>query len=163
MTPPPTGSEAVRPLPWQGRRRAARALSPRLQLALVAAGVLAVTVTGPLALRPTGDALGGLATRGLLTGTASLQSATCTDWHQWTPRHRTAALATLGVAATAPDPESRGATLDAATAYGVLERACSTPESASSVLYQVYNRAASFAPAATPVGPGGGFGTAAHR
>jgi hypothetical protein len=138
-------------------------LPERLQLALLAVSVFAVAVLGALALSPARGVLDGLATRGLASGTATLQSSTCADWSAWSDRRRTAAVQTLGVAATQPDPENAGATLGAAAAYSLFQRACSTRVARTFVLYEIYNRAASFAPAARPV-PGalGGFGTGPH-
>ena len=158
MTPPTAAHEALR-APTLERP----AIPERLQLVLTAAGVLAVAVLGALAMDPARGAVDGLATRGLAPGTASLQSSTCADWSGWSDRRRMAAVQTLGVAATQPDPENAGATLDAAAAYSLFQRACSTRVARTFVLYEIYNRAASFAPAARPV-PGalGGFGTGPH-
>lgn len=135
----------------------------RVRLTLVAASVLAVAVLAALALSPARGALDGLATRGLAAGTASLQSSTCADWRGWSVRRRMAALQTLGVAATQPDPENAGATLGDGAAYTLFQRACSSSVASTFVLYEIYNRAASFAPAAGPAtGPLGGFGNGPH-
>ena len=135
---------------------------PPSALAALAAGVLAVSIAGALALRDAPGAIDGLATRSLAT--ARLGTATCADWHRDGASRRLATIGALGIAATQPDPESRGATLEKGAAYVLFQRACSTAASSSALLYEIYNRAASFQPAATPqiVRPGG-FGSAPHR
>jgi len=77
-------------------------------------------------------------------GTASLQGSTCADWRRASRRERLATIRLLTLAATKPDPENRGATLDARDAYSLFQRACSTRQSRSAVLYEIYNRAAAF-------------------
>ena len=77
-------------------------------------------------------------------GTAFLGTATCADWRQASVERRATIVSSLGVAATQPDPESPGATLEGSATYGLFARACSTRPSRSSLLYEVYNRAASF-------------------
>jgi hypothetical protein len=77
-------------------------------------------------------------------GTAFLQTTTCADWQAASTERRMVIVRTLAVAATQPDPENPGATLAAGAAYGLFQRACSTPESRSTLLYETYNRAASF-------------------
>ena len=77
-------------------------------------------------------------------GTAFLQAARCADWRRADKDRRAEIIHTLGRAATKPDPESHGATLSDSRAYAVFQRACSTRASQSSVLYEIYNRAAAF-------------------
>jgi hypothetical protein len=102
--------------------------------------------------------------RGDAEGTVLLGTTTCADWRRYTVGRRLDTVAALGVAATAPDPESRGATMESGEAYGVLQTICSGRAASSTLLYEAYNRAASFRSGATaPVVGEGGFGTAAHR
>jgi hypothetical protein len=77
-------------------------------------------------------------------GTAFLGTATCADWQNAGLRERVGMLDALTVAATSPDPENRGATMARGDAYVVLRQACSTRLSRPVLLYEVYNRAASF-------------------
>jgi hypothetical protein len=131
------------------------------RLARIATAVLAVVILAGLAWREAPAVRDALASLG---GTAALGTATCADWQGATQGRRLDVIAALGVAATSPDPESRGATLDSAAAYGLFQRVCATRTAGSTLLYEAYNRAASFqgATAATAVRPGG-FGTAEHR
>ncbi len=152
-------------LPWAAApasRVAPARLRERLRLAALAASGLAVLVTGTLALRDLPGSIAGLATRS--AGTAFLSTATCADWRAAGPTRRTAIAGALAVAATAPDPENQGATLDEAGTFGLFARACSTRASQSALLYETYNRAASFqgVTMGQMVRPGG-FGTAPHR
>jgi hypothetical protein len=57
----------------------------------------------------------------------------------------------LGVAATQPDPENAGATLSQGEAYALFQRVCSGGAPASTLLYESYNRAASFSAGAPAV------------
>ena len=77
-------------------------------------------------------------------GTAFLQAATCSDWRRAGEAARRQIVRAMSLAATKPDPENRGATLDARDAYSLFQRACSTRQSRSAVLYEIYNRAAAF-------------------
>jgi len=90
---------------------------------------------------------------GAKSGTAILGTATCADWQRADPAKRLAIVQTLGVAATQPDPENPGATLATAAAYGLFHRACSTRISRSTLLYETYNRAASFQSVRAGSGP----------
>jgi hypothetical protein len=158
VTAPTAAQEGLRAPSWERPK-----IPERLQLVLAAAAVLTVAVLGASAMDPARGALDGLATRGLAPGTASLQSSTCADWSAWSVGRRIAALRTLGVAATGPDPENAGATLGDGAAYSLFQRACSTRVANTFVLYEIYNRAASFAPAAAPASPSlGGFGNGPH-
>lgn len=92
-------------------------------------------------------------------GTAFLGTATCADWRDASVARRLVIVRTLAVAATSPDPENPGASLANGAAYGLFRRICSRPAARSTLLYESYNRAASFqsvrggAPAVS-----GGFG-----
>jgi hypothetical protein len=124
----------------------------------VAASVLACAVMGALSVASVPELIGNLATRPTLA-TAKLATATCADWQAAGGGRRAAIVDALGVAATAPDPENGGATLARGEGYALLSRACSTRLSRSFLLFEVYNRAASFtAPAASPAPAMGGFG-----
>jgi hypothetical protein len=92
-------------------------------------------------------------------GTAFLQTTTCANWQAASAERRMVIVRTLAVAATRPDPENPGATLSNGAAYGLFQRVCSTPESRSTLLYESYNRAASFGSlGAGSVAISGGFG-----
>jgi hypothetical protein len=108
--------------------------------ALGAAAALASSLAiGAHALRP------GAASRPASgPGTALLGTATCADWQDASVQRQLTIISSLGVAATQPDPENPGATLAQGAAYGLFERACSTRLSRSFLLYEIYNRAASF-------------------
>lgn len=169
MSRPPAVDSPAGPLGWRrpvgrarGRSRGWTGSLRPLELAATAAAVLAACVSGAVGLRAAPGAIDGLATSSI--GTAFLGTATCADWRREGVTRRTATIAALGVAATGPDPENRGATMDEGAAYGLFQRVCSTRASQPGLLYEIYNRAASFQPAATaPIVRPGGFGTAPHR
>jgi hypothetical protein len=77
-------------------------------------------------------------------GTAFLQRATCAMWDRAGDARRAVIVGSLATAATAPDPESRGATLGSSSAFLLLDRVCSTHASQTALLYSIYNRGASF-------------------
>ncbi len=161
MTPPPEALTGAAADGW-GRPRARPGLLAsgwrRWRLLRIGAAVLAAAVLAGLAWRE------APLVSSALRGTAFLGTSTCADWRDASRERRLGIIAALGVAATAPDPESRGATLSESAAYSLFQRSCSTRAAASSLLYEVYNRAASFQPAAVaPVVRQGGFGTATHR
>ena len=151
---PPSAHGAALPAGWRrGSRSGATGLRvPRLaggsrpaRLATLAAIVLAaaLTVGGYVAASTPG--YGPAAPpRTAPAGTALLGTATCADWQDWGVSKRLAALTALGVAATQPDPENPGATLRQGEAYGLFQRVCATNASGSALLYEAYNRAASF-------------------
>jgi hypothetical protein len=117
------------------------AISSRGGLAIVAVTVLAAS----LAIVVYGGLRSGPAAQTqAVPGTAFLGTATCADWRSGSVARRMTIIGALGVAATQPDPENPGATLDEGAAYGLFQRACSTRLSRSFLLYEVYNRAASF-------------------
>ncbi len=136
-------------------------LAAKTRLALSAAAVFACTLLAAASFTaPT--LVGDIATRSALA-TMRLATATCADWREAGSARRDALVGALTVAATAPDPESPGATLDRAAASAQLSRACSTRLSRSFLLFEVYNRAASFSPAAAGAAPAlGGFGNGPH-
>jgi hypothetical protein len=155
MRPPPAQGAAVpagwRPLrrgfraparrparaSWSRRLRIATATATALTAALALLSCLAIAWRAP---RPAAHPGHGVA------GTAILGTATCSDWQRASDARRLALIGALGIAATQPDPENPGATLDQGAAYGILQRACSTHLSRSFLLYEIYNRAASFQP-----------------
>ena len=162
MRPMQPGDSAIRP-GWRIPAARGRAREPRTRLAWevkakVAALALAV-MAGSLALawaveRTFFEPDPAPAVR--TAGTASLGTTTCADWRGATRQRRLVIVRTLAVAATHPDPENPGATLSDSAAYGLFQRVCSTPAARSTLLYESYNRAASFraAPGAM-VGPTG--------
>ena len=166
MTPPPDAQQGVAGLPWPGRAGLAygslQDLGERLRLVALAVSVLVLAVAGTVAPasgagvdRGAGDAAG----RDRLPRHRHLRRLAAAG-----PARRSAITATLATAATGPDPESAGATLDRSATFGLFATACSTRASHYSLLYEVYNRAASFqAAAAAPMVRSGGFGTALHR
>jgi hypothetical protein len=77
-------------------------------------------------------------------GTAFIATANCADWQEAGPARRTTIVDALGLAATAPDPENPGATMSRGDAYTLFQGACSGRLAQPSLLYQIYNRAASF-------------------
>jgi hypothetical protein len=77
-------------------------------------------------------------------GTAFLGTTTCADWRDAGVQRRLVIVRMLGVAATQPDPENAGATLVQGEAYGLFQRVCSGGAPDSTLLYESYNRAASF-------------------
>jgi hypothetical protein len=165
MNPPTITPEATVSAELPRLRRLPDALGARFRLAAAAAGVLAVCVLGALAVDRGPALLEGLASRPAGPGTAFLGTATCADWHAAGAARRTTIAASLASAATAPDPENPGATLDRGATFGLFATACSTQASRSALLYEIYNRAASFRAGAARSGSLGspGFGTAAHR
>jgi hypothetical protein len=77
-------------------------------------------------------------------GTAFLGTTTCADWRDASVHRRLVIVRMLGVAATQPDPENAGATLAEGDAYALFARVCSGGAPDSTLLYESYNRAASF-------------------
>jgi hypothetical protein len=93
-------------------------------------------------------------------GTAFLGTTTCADWRDASVAKRMTIVQMLAVAATQPDPENPGATLSGGAAYGLFQRICSGSAPESTLLYESYNRAASFQSvrAGSPA-VSGGFGS----
>ena len=118
---------------------------------LAVAAVVAVGAVDLVALQYQGGSNPAPGSPRVARGTMFLQAASCANWRRWDAGNRASAVAALGVAATAPDPENAGATLDRGAAYSLFQRACSTPPSSHALLYEIYNRAASFS--AARVGP----------
>lgn len=105
-----------------------------LALSLAAVGVFKWVESGPAA---TAAARPG-------PGTAFLGTTTCADWRGATVQRRLVIVQMLGVAATQPDPENAGATLAQSEAYALFQRVCAHGTPDSTLLYESYNRAASF-------------------
>jgi hypothetical protein len=148
VTPHPPTAEAGVHTGWS-RPRLPRIAIPRLRSLGAAAGLLA------LAAAVLAGAVGLALAEGWIhpdppvgasgsAGTAFLGTATCADWQRADVDERVATLDALTIAATQPDPENRGATMSRGDAYGVLRGACSTRLSRPVLLYEIYNRAASF-------------------
>jgi hypothetical protein len=118
------------------------ALGVRARLTLVAVVVLAMSLAAVAAWEELGPADSPPAAPA--AGTAFLGTTTCADWRGASEQRRTTIVQTLAVAATRPDPESPGATLSDGAAYGLFQRICSGRAPGSTLLYESYNRAASF-------------------
>lgn len=127
------------PRPW----RRLRAASLRARLVALAVGVLALSLTAAAVWKwvdsgpPAAPAQAG-------PGTAFLGTTTCADWRDAGVQRRLVIVRMLGVAATQPDPENAGATLAEGDAYALFQRVCSGGAPDSTLLYESYNRAASF-------------------
>jgi hypothetical protein len=76
--------------------------------------------------------------------TRSLQTTSCSDWRHASQVQRMQILAGLASAATTPDPENVGPTLAEGPAYQVFQSRCSPKYASNILLYEIYNRAASF-------------------
>ena len=133
-------------------------LGTRARLAVLAAAVLAVSLAAVAAWEEV--APGHPPEAAPSAGTAFLGTTTCADWRDAGVQRRMTIVQMLAVAATRPDPENRGATLSAGAAYGLFQRICSGSAPGSTLLYESYNRAASFqsVQAGSPV-VSGGFGS----
>jgi hypothetical protein len=79
---------------------------------------------------------------GLTAG--QLQAADCRDWKRLSLRERYAVLDQLEEVARGP--EKKGATLPQQKAYDVIDARCSHYFARGFLLYEMYNRAASFFP-----------------
>jgi hypothetical protein len=113
------------------------------RLALLAVAVMALSLAAVAVWNELTASAPPAQTR-LAPGTAFLGSATCSDWREAGVARRMTIVRTLAVAATQPDPENPGATLAGGLAYGHFQRVCSHPAADSALLYESYNRAASF-------------------
>lgn len=148
---PPQASDATLHSGWRppalrvGRpaMRVLRIGAPRVRarLAILAVGVLAMSLAAVAALE---ELTPGEAPQAAAPGTAFLGTTTCADWRAASVARRMTIVETLAVAATHPDPESPGATLGDGAAYGLFQRVCSGRAPGSTLLYESYNRAASF-------------------
>jgi hypothetical protein len=152
MKPHPASDATLHP-GW--RLPAARVARPRVRLPRVGGlgvrGRLAALAVVVLALSLTAVAVweklapGPAPTTGApAAGTAFLGTTTCADWRDATVAKRMTIVQMLAVAATQPDPENPGATLGTGAAYGLFQRICSGSAPGSTLLYESYNRAASF-------------------
>jgi hypothetical protein len=150
---PPHASDATLHSGWRlpaGRTRRPRlhparlgGLGLRARLALLAVAVLALSLAASAAWEEL--APGTQPTQAATApGTAFLGTTTCADWRDASVARRMTIVQMLAVAATHPDPENPGATLSDGAAYGLFQRICSGTAPASTLLYESYNRAASF-------------------
>jgi hypothetical protein len=116
-------------------------LGVRGRLTVLAVVVLVLSLSGAAVWKELSPA----ATRApLIPGTAFLGKTTCADWRAADVDRRMVIVQSLAVAATQPDPENPGATLSSGAAYGLFQRICSGSAPGSTLLYESYNRAASF-------------------
>jgi len=136
------------PHPW----RRLRAASLRARLIALAVAVLALSLASAATWRlieagptPTPTRVG--------PGTAFLGTTTCSDWRDAGLHRRLVIVRMLGVAATQPDPENAGATLAEGDAYALFQSICSGNAPGSTLLYESYNRAASFRSVSPAVRP----------
>ncbi len=88
---------------------------------------------------PTGAGLAGL-------GGTSIEKATCEEWNEATVDERLATVNRLEEAAAPKPGQEQGLVLDPERAYETLDYACSSQVGRGFLLYEVYNRAATFAP-----------------
>lgn len=133
-------------------------LGVRTRLALLAVAVLAMSLAAVAVWE--GLSPGEAPSAAQQAGTAFLGTTTCADWRHATVARRMTIVQMLAVAATHPDPENPGATLSDGAAYGLFQRVCSGSAPDSTLLYESYNRAASFqAVRAGSPAVSGGFGT----
>jgi hypothetical protein len=146
---------AARPHGFGRRIRGVSAPARHMLLAAVVL-VAALAAAAYVAERP-----GAEAPAGASHGTAFLGSATCADWQAAGDSRRLTIIGALATAATQPDPENPGATLSQGSAYGLFERACATTASQHVLLYETYNRAASFA--APHMAQSASWGSSARR
>ena|SRR5690242_7668559 len=116
-------------------------LGARARLALLAIVVLAISLASVAAWEELTPAQ---APQAAAPGTAFLGTTTCADWRDASVAKRMTMVQMLAVAATHPDPENPGATLSGGAAYGLFQRVCSGSAPRSTLLYESYNRAASF-------------------
>jgi hypothetical protein len=133
-------------------------LGGRVRLAVVAVVVLAISLAAVAVWEEVTP--GEAPAAAPAAGTAFLGTTTCADWHHASVAERMTIVQMLAVAATHPDPENRGATLGDGAAYGLFQRVCSRSAPGSTLLYESYNRAASFQSvrAGSPA-VSGGFGS----
>jgi hypothetical protein len=115
----------------------------RGRLAVLAVIVMAASLAAVAVLEGLGPA-GSPAGAASSAGTAFLGTTTCGDWRDAGVTRRLTIVRMLAVAATRPDPENPGATLSNGAAYGLFQRICSGSSPDSTLLYESYNRAASF-------------------
>jgi len=150
---PPHASDATLHSGWRhpaigiGRPRVhapwIRRLGIRARLALLAVIVLAMSLAAAAAWQ---ELVAGTSPSQATPapGTAFLGTTTCADWREASVARRMTIVQMLAVAATHPDPENPGATLGDGAAYGLFQRVCAGSAPASTLLYESYNRAASF-------------------
>jgi hypothetical protein len=76
--------------------------------------------------------------------TRGLQTADCNDWRSANETQRMQLIYSLANAATTPDPENYGPTLSEQAAYSLFQSRCAASYAGTVLLYEIYNRAASF-------------------
>jgi len=76
--------------------------------------------------------------------TAPLQTTTCGDWRSANETQRMQIIYGLASAATKADPENYGPTLSERAAYSLFDSRCAPSFAGGFLLYEIYNRAASF-------------------
>jgi hypothetical protein len=103
---------------------------------LLAAAALVAGCGGGTPARPSGGPAG------LTAG--QLQVADCRDWKRLSLRERYSVIDQLKT--TAAGPEHKGATLPQQKAYDVIDGRCGHYFARGFLLYEMYNRAASFYP-----------------
>jgi hypothetical protein len=118
-------------------------LGLRARLAVVAVAVMAFSLSAAAAWEELAPGTAPAPAR-LIPGTAFLGKTTCADWRDAGVERRMVIVQSLAVAATHPDPENPGATLSNGAAYALFQRVCSGSAPDSTLLYESYNRAASF-------------------
>ena len=79
-------------------------------------------------------------------GGTSIEKATCEEWNGATVDERLATVNRLEEAAAPKPGQEQGLILDSDRAYKTLDYACSSEVGRGFLLYEVYNRAATFAP-----------------
>ncbi len=82
-----------------------------------------------------------------LSGT-SIEKATCEEWNEATADERLLTVNRLEEAAAPKPGQEHGLVLDPESAFETLDYACSSEVGRGFLLYEVYNRAATFAPLA---------------
>jgi hypothetical protein len=93
---------------------------------------------------PAANPAGGAGPAGL--SGAPIQSATCGDWRNATVEERIATVKALQEAAGPKPGQEHGATLPDERAYEIIDHDCRLDVARGFLLYELYNRAASFAP-----------------
>jgi hypothetical protein len=139
---PPHASDAALHTGWRLPVPRIGRLGVQARLAVLAVAVLAMSLAAVAVWEEA--APGHVPGAAPSAGTAFLGTTTCADWRDATAAKRMMIVQMLAVAATHPDPENRGATLSAGAAYGLFQRICSGSAPQSTLLYESYNRAASF-------------------
>jgi hypothetical protein len=85
-----------------------------------------------------------------LVGGVPLQSARCIQWNAASDAERRNVAAALSHSVGGATPYGRGTTLSTGEAFGLFDRACSSPIAQHWLLYELYIRAAGFRSYTTP-------------